>query len=119
VFTACGLAFDRNVEPNKSAIQIFQIRNDVVHPKMKLDRIDKHISNDEYERKSNAFNCVSHPLRTELTQEQIIHLKCNSDAFVSKWGPKLLDGAPAYWLAGGSTGGFTDERTADAELNRS
>ena len=111
VFITSGLAFDHSVEPNKSAIQMFQIRNALVHPKMKLDRIREHISNYEYERRSNAFSGVSHPLRSELTPEQITHLKCTSDAFVSEWGPKLLDGTPDCWLGGGSTGGFTYEPT--------
>ncbi len=109
VFSTSGLAFDRNVEPNRSAIRMFEIRNALVHPKMKLDRIDEHISQDEYERRSIAFTGVLHPLRSELTRELVTHLKSTSDAFVSQWGPKLLDGAPDYWLTGGSTGGFTHE----------
>ncbi len=116
VFTASGLVFDCNVELNKSAVQMFQIRNAIVHPKMKLDRIDEHISDEEYERRSNEFSGDQHQLRSELTPEQITRLKCISDEFVSKWGPKLLDvegGGPDCWLAGGSTGGFTYEPTVE------
>ncbi len=113
VFSSVGLEFDRSLELNKSAIRMFDIRNAVVHPKMKLDRIDEHISRDEYERRSIAFTGVLHPLRSELTREQVAHLKGISDSFVSQWGPKLLDGAPDYWLTGGSTGGFTHEPTTE------
>ncbi|CAG0934946.1 hypothetical protein RHDC3_03162 [Rhodocyclaceae bacterium] len=113
VFSAAGLEFDREVEPNRTAIRMFEIRNALVHPKMKLGHIDEHISQYEYERRSIAFMGVVHPLRSELTRELVEHLKCTSDSFVLQWGSKLLDDAPDYWLTGGSTGGFTHEPTAE------
>lgn len=109
VFSTVGLVFDRSAEPNKTAVGTFEIRNSLVHPKMKLNRIDEHITQEEYERRSNSFTGVSHPLRSELTNVAVTCLKEASDAFVAQWGPQLLDGIPDYWLTGGSTGGFTHE----------
>ncbi len=109
VFSTVGLAFDPSIEPNKTAISTFEIRNALVHPKMKLDQIDESISQEEYERRSNSFPGVLHHLRSELTKEKVEQLKNTGDAFVNQWGPALLDGNPHYWLTGGSTGGFTFE----------
>ncbi len=109
IFAAVGLVFDPATEPNKTAIITFEIRNSLVHPKMKLGRIDEYVSQEEYERRSNSFSGVIHHMRSELTPEKVKQLKETSNAFVSEWGPKLLDGNPHYWLTGGSTGGFTFE----------
>jgi hypothetical protein len=101
--------FDSTVEPNKTAAAILEIRNSLVHPKMKLGHIDEYISQEEYERRSNSFPGLLHHLRSELTKERVTKLKEAADAFVKQWGVKLLDGHPDYWLTGGSTGGFTFE----------
>lgn len=105
------LAFDPNVEPNKAAIATFEIRNSLVHPKMKLSRIDERVTSEEYERRRTQLDPrFSHHLRSELTNERVAAIKTNSDTFVVHWGKKLLDDHPDYWLAGGSTGGFTFEK---------
>ena len=109
VFSTVGLVFDPNTEPNKTAVSTFEIRNSLVHPKMKLGHIDEHVSQEEYERRSNSFPGLTHHLRSELTKEKVTQLKESTDAFVTQWGAKLLDGHPDYWLTGGSTGGFTFE----------
>jgi hypothetical protein len=113
VFSAVGLSFDPNSEPNKTAIAIFDIRNALVHPKMKLEQIDESISHEEYDRRRNSFSGVLHHLRTELTREKLEQIKNASNAFVLQWGAGLLDGIPDYWLTGGSTGGFTFEPGAE------
>jgi hypothetical protein len=107
VFSTVGLTFDPDAEPNKTAVATFDIRNSLVHPKMKLAQIDEQISREEYERRSNNFPEVLHHLRSELTKERVTKLKEAVDAFVNQWGNGLLDGHPDYWLTGGSTGGFT------------
>ena len=109
VFSAVGLVFDPHIEPNKTAVGTFEIRNSLVHPKMTLGRIDEYVSQEEYERRTNTFPGVLHHLRSELTKERVTQLKESADAFVAQWGAKLLDGHPHYWLSGGSTGGFTLE----------
>ena len=107
VFAAVGLVFDPAAEPNKSAIAIFEIRNSLVHPKMKLGRIDEFVSQEEYERRRANSSGVSHHLRSELTEARVTQLRETSNTFVLSWGPKLLDGEPDYWLGRGSTGEFT------------
>jgi hypothetical protein len=109
VFSTVGLPFDPNTEPNKTAVSTFDIRNSLVHPKMKLGHIDEHVSQEEYEQRSNRFRGLTHHLRSELTKEKVTQLKQSTDAFITQWGAKLLDGYPDYWLTGGSTGGFTFE----------
>ena len=110
VFSTVGLVFDPNTEPNKTAVSTFEIRNSLVHPKMKLGHIDEHVSQEEYERRSNSFLGLTHHLRSELTEEMVTQLKESTDEFVTQWGAKLFDGHPDYWLTGGSTGGFTFEQ---------
>jgi oligoribonuclease NrnB/cAMP/cGMP phosphodiesterase (DHH superfamily) len=107
VFSTVGVEFDRNAEPNRTAVGTFEVRNSLVHPKMKIHQIDEHISQEEYERRSDSFIRVSHPLRSELTKVLVTNLKDASDAFVTQWGLKLIDGNHDYWLKGGSTGRFT------------
>ncbi len=109
VFAAVGVVFDPTTKLNKAAIATFEIRNSLVHPKMKLNRIDEYVSQEEYERRSSSFLGVSHPLRSKLTRKEVEQIKSTSELFVVEWGPKLLDNAPYYWLTGGSTGGFTFE----------
>jgi hypothetical protein len=110
VCAAVGFVFDAAVEPNKSAVLIFETRNALVHPKMKLKRINESISHEEYERRRENIIGVSHNLRSELTQDKIVHLKETTEAFVEVWGTKLLEGVPDYWLGRGSTGGFRLEK---------
>ncbi len=107
VFAAVGLSFDPGADVNKAAIAMFDIRHELVHPKMKLKRIDEYVSQAEYEQRSKGDSGVKHPLRSKLTKEEIKRMKTASDAFVSTWGQKLLEGFPEYWLGSGSTGGFT------------
>jgi hypothetical protein len=107
VFSTAGLIFDPDAEPNKTAVTIFEIRNSLVHPKTKLVRIDEHISQEEYEQRSNNLPAILHHLRSELSKEKITRIKEAVDEFVNQWGNSLLDGNPNNWLNGGSTGGFT------------
>jgi hypothetical protein len=111
VFSAAGLEFDPDSEPNKTALSTFEIRNSLVHPKMKLGHINEYVSQEEYEQRSNNFAGLNfhHHLRSALTNDKIVQLKETSDKFVAQWGGKLLDGHPDYWLSGGSTGGYTFE----------
>ena len=111
VFSTVGLVFDPNTEPNKTAISVFEIRNALVHPKMKLGHIDEFVSQDEYERRRNSYPGVLHHLRSELTKEKVANIKELADAFINQWGEKLLDEEPSYWLNSGSTGGYTFEAT--------
>ena len=100
--------FNRNIEPNKSALAVFEIRNALVHPKMKTDEIDEYISQEEYEIRRNKLFVVDHHLRAELSAEKVKHLKKSADDFVQLWSTKLIPHSD-YWLRGGSTGGFTLE----------
>ena len=102
------LDFDPNIEPDKSAIKIFEIRNALVHPKLKLETTDEMISEQEYERRRDSIAGIHHHLRDELTQDTVIELKNTTDRFVELWGPKFLE-HHEYWLTGGSTGGFAFE----------
>ncbi len=111
IFSTAGLVFNRNDEPNLTAVRTFEIRNSLVHPKMKLHRIDEDITQEEYERRSNSITGISHPLRSELTKTAVTCLKNASDDFVKQWGPQLLYDFPEYWLNSGSTGGFTHKPT--------
>ena len=107
IFSSVGLVFDPAAKPNKTSIGIFEIRNSLVHPKMKLDHIDEYITQEEYERRNSNFIGNMHHLRSELTKEKVIHIKTSSDSFTSEWGMKLFDGQPDYWLSGGATRFFT------------
>ena|SRR2546425_4552215 len=108
VFAQAGIAFDPAAEPNKTAVALFEIRNSLVHPKMRLEKTDELVSEEEYTRRSTNFSMgTHHHLRGELTAEKVKSLRARSDEFVANWGPKLLDGNAEYWLSGGSTGGFT------------
>jgi len=89
-------------EPNKSAISVFETRNAIVHPKMKTQRINDLISQEEYELRRKQMLGISHHLRSELTEEAIKCMKKSADAFVEFWHAD-------YWLRGGSTGSFTHE----------
>jgi len=109
IFSTVDLVFDQNIEPNKTAVGAFEIRNSLVHPKMKLGHVNEYVSQEEYERRSTNFTAPLHHLRSELTKDKVNKLKDSSDAFITQWGVKLLDGYPDYWLTGGSTGGFTFE----------
>ncbi len=111
VFSAVGLVFDPDIEPNKTAVGTFEIRHSLVHPKVERGEIDEYISQEEYERRSKSFPGVSHHLRSELTKEKVAQLKESADAFVAQWGAKLLDGNPHYWLTGVSRGRCDLERT--------
>lgn len=109
IFTELNLKFDPHIDPNKTAVGLFDIRNALVHPKMKLEEVDEYISREEYERRRNTFPGVTHPMRDDLSPDKIKHIKTQTDEFVSVWGAKLLDGQPSYWLSGGSTGSFIHE----------
>jgi hypothetical protein len=76
---------------------------------MKINQIDEYISQEEYEQRSNTFPCQMHHLRFELSKKKVMQLKESTDAFITQWGAKLLNGHPEYWLTGGSTGEFTFE----------
>ena len=103
-----GKAFDADLDLNKKAIAIFDIRNALVHPKMKIEKIDEMITEEEYEARSSGYFGINHHLRSELSEEKVIALKNNTDQFIDFWGKQFLD-HPEYWLRGGSTGGFTFE----------
>jgi hypothetical protein len=109
IFSSVELVFDPHAEPNKTAINVIEIRNAIVHPKMKLGHVDEYVSQDEYERRSEGYPGVLHHLRSELTKEKVAQIKKSTDAFISQWDAKLLDQNPSYWLNSGSTGGFTFE----------
>jgi hypothetical protein len=101
------LEFASGDQPNKTALEVFQVRNSLVHPRMHLARTSEHISQREYERRSVAMLGVEHPLRSALTAGHVTALKNASEAFVLQWGARMLNGAPEYWLRWGSTGSFT------------
>ena len=103
-----GLSFDAKAEPNKSAISVFETRNAIVHPKMKLQQINELISQEEYELRRKQMISISHHLRSELTEDEIKGMKKSAGAFVEYWGDKFVEHAD-YWLRGGSTGSFTHE----------
>ena len=105
-----GVPVDIGDDSVKSALRIFDIRNSLVHPKMRYQKIDEMITQEEYEKRSESYLGVDHHLRTELNSESVENLISNANEFVATWGPKFLD-HPEYWLSGGSTGGFTYEPT--------
>ncbi|MEW8052931.1 MAG: hypothetical protein AB2792_09485 [Candidatus Thiodiazotropha sp.] len=100
--------FDVDLDLNKKAISIFNIRNALVHPKMKLEKVDEMITQEEYEARSTYYCGINHHLRSELSIEKVTALKEITDHFIDYWGKQFLD-HPEYWLRGGSTGGFTFE----------
>jgi hypothetical protein len=102
-----AIGFDTTAEPNKTALEVFEIRNSLVHPKMHIGRTDERISEEEYEKRRAAMLGVEHPLRSSLTANRVTELKTACDAFTLQWGSKLLGGQADYWLRWGSTGGFT------------
>lgn len=112
VFSSADLVFDPQKELNKDAISTFEIRNSLVHPKMRLDRIDEKISYGEYERRRIGFDIPSHHLRAELNKGKVMQLKLSCDEFVSHWGNQLLDSQADYWLSVGSTGEFSFDTKA-------
>lgn len=107
---ALKIEFDTNLELNKSAIEVFEIRNELVHPKMRIHETDEMISQQEYETRSNGnySNKANHPLRAELTNERIAQIKQSTDAFIDHWGKPFLT-HPDYWLRTGSTGSYTGQ----------
>jgi hypothetical protein len=40
----CGKSFDKDMEPNKTALTIFEVRNALVHPKMKTSELNELIT---------------------------------------------------------------------------
>ena len=105
----CGmlkLEFASDVEPNKTAVEVFEVRNSLVHPKMLLARTNEHISQQEYERRSTTMLGPEHPLRSALTPGRVTALRDATNAFVAYWGARMFDGVPEYWLRWGSTGSF-------------
>ena len=109
IFPKSSLTFYPNEEINKTAIELFNIRNDIVHPKMKCSKIyNEEISNEEYKKRSGpAKTWDKHHLKIELTNEKIIGLKKCSDDFVEKWGALLLEENPEYWLTNGAENEFS------------
>lgn len=99
-------AFDPKIEPNKTVIYIFKIRNDLVHPKLLLKETDELINEEEYDRRSTSYNGVNHPLRSNLNEKQIKDLISRSNKFIDFWGKEFFEN-PGYMLRTGSTGSFT------------
>ncbi len=109
IFSSVGLEFNRDDEPNKTAVEMFNIRNALVHPKMKLIQISEYISPEEHERRNSSVDIKQHHLRKELTKEKLQSLKEASDEFISQWKQKLLNNDADYWLSSGSSWSFSHE----------
>jgi len=103
------IAFDPSIEPNITAIRLFELRNELVHPKMVVGSLNELISQQEYERRQNEFAGVSHPLREQLLPPAVDHLIQSTENFFQQWAKPMLRGEPHYWLTWGSTGGFALE----------
>lgn len=113
ICSARKLAFDRALEPNCTAIRIFELRHELVHPKMVTDSLDEIISDAEYEHRSTAFMGVEHPLRAELSPAVVENLAKSTQTFFDTWSKPWLGEHPEYWLRWGSTGGFSLQPPAD------
>lgn len=109
-----GLEFDQAIEPNQTALAVFRIRNQIVHPKMAIESIDREITQEEYEaRRGMRETGVMHPLKAELTPKYIEQITIRADEFIAHWGCKFMDDAE-YWLSSGGTGRFSlQEKDSD------
>lgn len=103
------IAFDPSVEPNVTAIRLFKLRNELVHPKMVVGSLNESISQQEYERRQREFAGVSHPLREQLLPPAVDHLIQSTERFFQQWAKPMLGGDPYCRLRWGSTGGFALE----------
>lgn len=109
ICTELKIAFDPSIKPNVTAIQLFELRNELVHPKMVTGLLDELISQQEYECRQNEFAGVTHPLRDYLLPPAVDHLVEATENFFQLWAKPMLQGYPHYWLRWGSTGGFALE----------
>jgi len=109
ICTQLKMTFEPSVEPNLTAIRLFELRNELVHPKMVTGSLNELIPQQEYERRQNAFAGVRHPLRTQLLPSAVDHFVQSTEAFFQLWAKPMLRGEPHYWLGWGSTGGFVWE----------
>lgn len=102
-----AIGFNATKDPNCTVLEIFNLRNELVHPKMLLEIADEQISKVEYHRRQTALLGVEHSLRSSLDKERIIHLLKCTDEFVALWGYTFLRGSSKYWLSWGATGRYT------------
>jgi hypothetical protein len=89
----CGtlrLEFASAIEPNRTAVEVFEVRNSLVHPKMILARTNERISQKEYERRSTTMLGPEHPLRSALTPARVVALMEATNAFVAHWARECL-----------------------------
>ncbi|MGE4049459.1 MAG: hypothetical protein AB7F38_00205 [Piscinibacter sp.] len=107
ICSARKLTFDRTAEPNHTALRIFELRHELVHPKMVTGSVDELISEAEYERRNAALLGLEHPLRAELSPEKVDSLVAATQSFFENWSKPWLGENPEYWLRWGSTGGFS------------
>lgn len=114
ICSARRLAFDPSIEPNRTALRIFSLRHELVHPKMVTAQLDEVISESEYDRRSSTFQGIDHPLRAELSPNLIQGIVTSTQAFFEAWARPWLGEHPEYWLRWGSTGGFTWQPVANA-----
>ena len=107
IFASQSVQFDASIEPIRTALEIFELRNELVHPKMLVEESDEEISMEEYHRRQTALLGVAHPLRASLNKKCILRLLDSTEEFVALFGNRLLRGAPEYWLGRGATGTYT------------
>lgn len=100
-----NIEFDKQKEPNKTALKIFETRNALVHPKMKISEIDEIISPAEYEVRQIQRTGIDHYLRKELNKESVTKMKKATDEFVKFWGVKWIEN-PEFMLQGGASSRF-------------
>ena len=107
IFEKNNVVFDPDFPINKSAAEIFDVRNSLVHPKMEFKEIDESISYAEYEAMQSMYTSFTHPLREILTDEKIVSIKETSDNFITLWKPHILGSNPNWWLASCSQFSYT------------
>ena len=104
------IEWDESLDINKSAFQIFEIRNALVHPKMKLKITDKYISQEEYDEHNISIKpWLMHSLRSDLTKEKLIEIMDSTEAFIEHWKNPFLKNEPEYWLRKGYDGSLSLE----------
>lgn len=101
-----NIDFDKEIEPNNTALKIFETRNALVHPKMKTAESDEIITQSEYEAQQTQRTGVDHHLRMELNEESVTRMKEITDQFVNFWGVKLIED-PEFLLDGGAHWRYT------------
>ena len=92
-----GRKFDPDLELNKMAISIFDIKNALVPPTMKLTMRYGMFTGEGYEPPSACLCGMNHHLRSELNEEKVLSLKECTDHFIEFWGHQFLD-QPDSWL---------------------